>query len=45
LWIRGGYNHTEDWKAARKILMDLGYTVEFYYNESQFVDMYTLIKW
>ena len=45
LWIRGGYNKTEDWMAARKILVDLGYTVEFYYEESQFVDMYTLIKW
>ena len=45
LWIRGGYGKTDEWKEARKMLVDLGYTVEFYYNESQFVDMYTLIKW
>jgi hypothetical protein len=45
LWIQHGYSKTEDWKTARKILVDLGYTVEFYYEESQFVDMYTLIKW
>lgn len=45
LWVRGGYDKTDEWKAAKKILTDLGYTVEFYYNELQFVDMYTLIKW
>lgn len=45
LWVRGGYDETDEWKAAKKILTDLGYTVEFYYNELQFVDMYTLIKW
>jgi len=46
LWISGGYSKTEDWKNAKKMLEDLGYTVEFYYQEHSIaVDMYTLIKW
>lgn len=45
LWIDGGYSTTKEWKEAKKILEDLGYEVTFYYNECQFVDMYTLIEW
>lgn len=45
LWINGGYSKSPDWIAANKILTDLGYKVTFYYSESQFVDMYTLIEW
>lgn len=45
LWVNGGYSQTEDWKAAKKILEHLGFTVEFFYQENQFVDMYTVIKW
>jgi len=45
LWIDGGYNHTEDWEKAKKILEALGYKVTFYYQENQFVDMYTIIEW
>lgn len=45
LWINGGYSKSKDWIAAHKILTDLGYKVSFYYSESQFVDMYTLIEW
>lgn len=45
LWINGGYSRTKDWEEAAQILEGLGYTVIFYYKESQFVDMYTLIEW
>jgi hypothetical protein len=45
LWIDGGYKKTEEWKKAKKMLEDLGFNVSFYYNEAQFVDMYTLIEW
>jgi len=45
LWINGGYSKTPDWQSAKKILEDLGYSVEFYYAELQFVDMYTIIRW
>lgn len=37
LWQYGGYNRTEEWKAAKKMLEDLGYTVSF--------DMYTKVEW
>jgi hypothetical protein len=45
LWIDGGYHSSVPWSEAKKILEDLGYKVSFYYKESQFVDMYTLIEW
>ena len=45
LWIDGGYSTSPDWLEATKVLTDLGYDVSFYYQEHQFVDMYTLIKW
>lgn len=45
LWIQGGYDMTDDWQEAKKVLEDLGYNVKFYYNESQFVDMYTKVSW
>lgn len=45
LWIRGGYSRTKDWNEATKILEGLGFKVEFYYMETQFVDMYTHIMW
>lgn len=45
LWMYGGYNQTEDWKKAVSILKGLGYKVSFFYEERQFVDMYTLIEW
>lgn len=45
LWIDGGYRGTADWKEAKKILEKLGYKVSFFYEERQFVDMYTLIEW
>lgn len=45
IWINGGYSHTEEWREAKKILEELGYQVDFFYEERQFVDMYTVIKW
>lgn len=45
LWIDGGYSRTKEWEEAKNILEGLGYKVTFYYKETQFVDMYTLIEW
>tara|TARA_R110000803_G_scaffold98985_1_gene167051 strand:+ start:988 stop:1281 length:294 start_codon:yes stop_codon:yes gene_type:complete len=45
LWERGGYATSEDWKEAKATLEGLGYTVTFFYEERQFVNMYTLITW
>ena len=46
LWITGGYNTTDEWKNAKKILEGFGYSVKYYYSEgSQFADAYTLIEW
>ena len=45
LWISGGYSKTDDWKRAKGILEGLGYKVTFFYEERQFVDMYTLVEW
>jgi hypothetical protein len=44
-WINEGYSQTEKYKAARKILEENGYTVEFFYEERQFVNMYTVVRW
>lgn len=44
-WVHGGYSDTPDYKAACGILRKLGYTVEFFYEERQFVNMYTIVKW
>lgn len=45
LWINGGYSGTDEWKMAKSILEKLGYKVTFFYEERQFVDMYTVIEW
>lgn len=44
-WVNGGYSKTEAYKAATKVLEDLGFGVEFIYEERQFVDMYTKVTW
>ena len=44
-WARGGYSNTDEYKTAVKKLEELGYTVEFFYEELQFVNMYTIVKW
>lgn len=45
LWVNGGYSTSPEWQAAKEELQKLGYTVTFFYEERQFVDMYTIIKW
>jgi limonene-1,2-epoxide hydrolase len=44
-WVNEGYSQTPDYKEACTILKGLGYEVEFFYQERQFVDMYTIVKW
>lgn len=44
-WINGGYNLDQKWLDVKNILKGLGYTVDFFYEERQFVDMYTIISW
>ena len=44
-WERGGYSGTPEWKQACKILEDAGFEVRFFYEERQFVDMYTIVEW
>lgn len=44
-WTRGGYNNSNEYKAAVKKLEELGYTVKFFYEEYQFVNMYTIVEW
>ena len=44
-WANAGYGGTKDYKQACDILRADGYTVEFFYEERQFVDMYTVVKW
>ena len=44
-WANEGYSRTKDYKQACDILCAGGYTVEFFYEERQFVDMYTVVKW
>lgn len=45
LWVTGGYKQTQDWLNAKKRLESLGYKVSFFYEERQFVNMYTVIEW
>lgn len=44
-WVRGGYSKTDDWDKACNILRADGFTVDFFYEERQFVNMYTIVKW
>lgn len=44
-WTHGGYTPTAEYKEAVKILEADGYEVKFFYEERQFVDMYTVVKW
>lgn len=45
LWTQGGYSTNQMWLAAKQQLESDGYKVSFYYNERQFVDMYTVVEW
>lgn len=44
-WVHEGYSQSDKWKEAVKQLEDLGYKVTFFYEERQFVDMYTIVEW
>lgn len=44
-WVHEGYSQTADYKEACEILKKQGFTVKFFYEERQFVDMYTIVEW
>jgi len=44
-WVNGGYSKSDDWKQGVAKLEKLGFKVSFYYEERQFVDMYTIVEW
>lgn len=44
-WVREGYSGTKDYHEAVKLLENDGYKVRFFYEERQFVDMYTTVEW
>jgi len=44
-WVNGGYSRTPEWSKACDILRNDGFTVDFFYEERQFVNMYTVVKW
>ncbi len=44
-WTQGGYSRTPEWQKACKILEDAGFSIQFFYEERQFVDMYTIVEW
>lgn len=44
-WTNGGYNQTKDWQEACLRLKNLGFSVDFFYEERQFVNMFTKVTW
>ncbi len=44
-WINGGYTPEPRWVEAKRLLEGFGFEVSFFYEERQFVNMYTLIEW
>lgn len=44
-WAYDGYKGTHKWKEAVALLKKDGYQVRFFYEERQFVDMYTIVEW
>lgn len=44
-WVNDGYGRTEKYKKACKQLEELGFKVDFFYQENQFVTMYTVVEW
>lgn len=44
-WADEGYGGTADYKQACKILEADGFKVSFFYEELQFVNMYTVVEW
>jgi hypothetical protein len=44
-WVQGAYKDHDDYHQAKRELEALGYKVEFYYEEKQFVDIFLEISW
>lgn len=44
-WVYEGYKETHRWKEAVALLKKDGYKVRFFYEERQFVSMYTIVEW
>ena len=44
-WTRGGYRKDKEYLEAVSILEQDGFEVLFFYEERQFVDLYTIVKW
>ena len=44
-WANEGYRDTVEYKQACMILEGDGFKVSFYYEERQFVSMYTVVEW
>ena len=38
-------DRTKEYSEAKAILESLGYKVSFFYEERQFVDVYTVVEW
>ncbi|MGX6566823.1 hypothetical protein [Cupriavidus necator] len=50
-WVNGGYGSdrttllAKQYDEAVRQLKELGFKVSFFYEERQFVDMYTVVEW
>ena len=44
-WANQGYNTSDEYKRACEILRADGYKVEFFYEEKQFANFYTIVSW
>lgn len=44
-WVHEGYSRTKDYIEACEVLEKKGFKVRFFYEERQFVDMYTIVEW
>lgn len=44
-WVTDGYTRTPQWNKIKSILEQDGFIVTFFYEERQFVNMYTVISW
>lgn len=44
-WCAEAYSSTSAYREAVLKLEQLGYTVSFFYEERQFVNMFTVVKW
>lgn len=44
-FVRGGYDLDPTYKVVVEKLTELGFKVKFFYEERQFVNMYTIVEW